>query len=83
MQCEVVDPVDVGAVGKAVKRALSIHGTPALSEMIEKCMVQDFSWKGPAKKWEEVLLNLDVSGSEAGIYGEEPSPLTLENVATP
>ncbi|KAF5946166.1 hypothetical protein HYC85_016394 [Camellia sinensis] len=39
--------------------------------------------QGPAKKWEEVLLNLGVAGSEAGIDGEEIAPLAKENVATP
>lgn len=39
--------------------------------------------QGPAKKWEETLLNLEVAGSEPGIDGEEIVPLAKENVATP
>lgn len=39
--------------------------------------------QGPAKKWEEELLRLGVTGSEAGVDGEEIAPLAKENVATP
>lgn len=39
--------------------------------------------QGPAKKWEEVLLNLGVGDSEPGIDGEEIAPLAKENIATP
>lgn len=39
--------------------------------------------QGPARLWEMVLLSLNVSGSEAGIEGEEIAPLAKENVATP
>lgn len=42
-----------------------------------------FLGQGPAKKWEEMLLTLGVSGSEPGIEGEEIAPLAKENVATP
>jgi len=51
--------------------------------MIQNCMAQDLSWKGPAKKWEQLLLGLNVAGSEPGIDGEEIAPLAKENVATP
>ena len=42
------------------------------------------SWKqAPARQWEEVLLNLQVAGSEPGEEGEEIAALAKENVATP
>ncbi|KAK1303691.1 hypothetical protein QJS10_CPB11g00558 [Acorus calamus] len=81
--CEDVDPADVDAIVTTVKRVLKIYETPQFEEMMQTCMAQDLSWKGPAKKWEEVLLSLDVSGSEPGIEGEEMAPLAKENVATP
>ncbi|KAL0002402.1 hypothetical protein SO802_016183 [Lithocarpus litseifolius] len=83
VECEAVDPADVTAVATNVKRALTTYGTPAFTEIIQNCMAQDLSWKGPAKKWEEVLLNLGVAGSEPGIEAEEIAPLAKENVATP
>lgn len=83
VECEAVDPVDVTAVATNVKRGLTTYGTPAFTEIIQNCMAQDLSWKGPAKKWEEVLLSLGVAGSEPGIEGEEIAPLAKENVATP
>ncbi|KAH9731251.1 Granule-bound starch synthase 1 /amyloplastic [Citrus sinensis] len=82
-RCEAVDPVDVAAVSTTVRRALATYGTQALAEMMKNGMAQDLSWKGPAKKWEETLLNLEVAGSEPGIDGEEIAPLAKENVATP
>ncbi|KAI9181438.1 hypothetical protein LWI28_015018 [Acer negundo] len=83
VECEAVDPADVTSVAKTVKRALATYDTPALAEMIQNCMAQDLSWKGPAKRWEEVLLSLKVAGSKPGIDGEEIAPLAKENVATP
>ncbi|CAH8337342.1 unnamed protein product [Eruca vesicaria subsp. sativa] len=83
VKCEVVDPDDVIATAKAVARAVAVYGTPAMKEMVKNCMDQDFSWKGPARLWEKVLLSLDVAGSEAGVEGEEIAPLAKENVATP
>lgn len=83
VECETVDPVDVTAVASTVKRALKQYNTPAFQEMVQNCMAQDLSWKGPAKKWEEVLLGLGVGGSQPGIEGEEVAPLAKENVATP
>ncbi|KAK2649956.1 hypothetical protein Ddye_017445 [Dipteronia dyeriana] len=83
VECEAVDPADVTAVAKTVKRALATYDTPALAEMIQNCMAQDLSWKGPAKRWEELLLSLEVAGSKPGIEGEEIAPLAKENVATP
>ena len=83
VECETVDPVDVTAVASTVKRALKQYNTPAFQEMVQNCMAQDLSWKGPAKKWEEVLLGLGVEGSQPGIEGEELAPLAKENVATP
>jgi len=83
VECETVDTADVAAVASTVTRALEQYATPVFHEMIQNCMVQDLSWKGPAKKWEEVLLGLGVEGSEAGIEGEEIAPLAKENVATP
>ncbi|KAL9304178.1 hypothetical protein ACSQ67_021441 [Phaseolus vulgaris] len=81
--CEAVDAADVDAIAKTIKRALALYGTPAFTEMIKNCMAQDLSWKGPAKKWEDVLLSLEVPGSEPGIDGEEIAPQAKENVATP
>ncbi|KAF8655153.1 hypothetical protein HU200_061290 [Digitaria exilis] len=83
VECETVDPADVTAVATTVTRALKQYDTPAFHEMVQNCMGQDLSWKGPAKKWEEVLLGLGVEGSQAGIEGEEIAPLAKENVATP
>ncbi|XP_029119652.1 granule-bound starch synthase 1b, chloroplastic/amyloplastic isoform X2 [Elaeis guineensis] len=83
INCDAVDTVDVTAVASTVKRALKVYDTPAFHEMVQNCMAQDLSWKGPAKKWEEVLLSLEVAGSEPGIDGEEIAPLAKENVATP
>ncbi|KAL8552894.1 hypothetical protein ACS0TY_001539 [Phlomoides rotata] len=83
VECDAVDPEDVVKIGAAVERALAAYGTPAFKEMIQSCMSQDLSWKGPAKKWETMLLSLGVSGSEVGIEGEEIAPLAKENVATP
>ncbi|KAG6428403.1 hypothetical protein SASPL_112654 [Salvia splendens] len=83
VECAAVDPDDVTKIVNTVGRALNVYGTPAFTEMINNCMSQDLSWKGPAKKWEELLLSLGVDGSEAGIEGEEIAPLAKENVATP
>ncbi|XP_050235838.1 granule-bound starch synthase 1, chloroplastic/amyloplastic-like [Mercurialis annua] len=83
VECDKVDPADAIAIAKTVKRALSVYGTHALAEMIQNCMAQDLSWKGPAKKWEQLLLSLEVAGSESGIDGEEIAPLAKENIATP
>ncbi|KAL5572208.1 hypothetical protein UlMin_021805 [Ulmus minor] len=83
VECEAVDPEDVLAVATTVKRAIGTYGTPALTEITQNCMAQDLSWKGPAKKWEEVLLDLGVAGSEVGTEGEEIAPLAKENIATP
>ncbi|QCE02490.1 granule-bound starch synthase 1, chloroplastic/amyloplastic-like [Vigna unguiculata] len=84
VECEAVDAADVDAIAKTVTRALAVYGTPAFTEMIQNCMAQDLSWKGPAKKWEEVLLSLGVPGSEPGSEdGEEIAPQAKENVATP
>ncbi|KAF7148632.1 hypothetical protein RHSIM_Rhsim03G0214900 [Rhododendron simsii] len=83
VECETVDPADVKAVATTVKRALKTYGTPALAEMIQNCMAQELSWKEPAKKWERLLLSLEVAGSKPGFDGEEIAPLAKENVATP
>ena len=83
VECDAVDPADVDAISKTVKRALAVYGTPAFTEIIKNCMAQDLSWKGPAKEWEEVLLSLGVPGSEPGSDGEEIAPQAKENVATP
>ncbi|XP_019426840.1 PREDICTED: granule-bound starch synthase 1, chloroplastic/amyloplastic-like [Lupinus angustifolius] len=83
VECEAVDPNDVDKLATTVKRALLVYGTHAMKDMIQNCMTQDFSWKGPAKKWEKVLLSLGVPGSEPGIDGDEIAPLARENIATP
>ncbi|XP_068650036.1 granule-bound starch synthase 1, chloroplastic/amyloplastic [Aristolochia californica] len=83
VDCEIVDPADVAKVVAGIGRALAVYGTPAFKEMVNNCMAQDLSWKGPAKKWEDLLLSLAVAGSEPGIDGEEIAPLAKENVPTP
>ncbi|KAG1359149.1 Granule-bound starch synthase 1, chloroplastic/amyloplastic [Cocos nucifera] len=83
VKCDLVDPADVKKVVTTVKRACASYGTPAFAKMIQNCMAQDLSWKGPAKKWERLLLSLEVAGSEPGIDGEEIAPLAKQNVATP
>ncbi|KAK0587492.1 hypothetical protein LWI29_023808 [Acer saccharum] len=83
VECEAVDPADVDAIAITVERALATYGTPALKEMIQNCMAQDFSWKEPARLWEKTLLSLGVAGSETGIEGDEIAPQAKENVATP
>ncbi|MED6211005.1 hypothetical protein PIB30_069543 [Stylosanthes scabra] len=83
VECEAVDPADVEKLASTIIRALKTFGTPALKEMVQNCMAQDFSWKGPAKLWETMLLNLGVAGSEPGIEGEEIAPLAKENLPTP
>uniref|UniRef100_A0A0C9RFY0 Starch synthase, chloroplastic/amyloplastic n=1 Tax=Wollemia nobilis TaxID=56998 RepID=A0A0C9RFY0_9CONI len=83
VRCEEVDPADVAAIAKTVRRAIKVYDTPAFATMIQNCMDQDFSWKGPARLWEHALLSLQVAGSEAGEEGDEIAPLAKENVATP
>ncbi|KAL8111195.1 hypothetical protein AgCh_019057 [Apium graveolens] len=83
VECETVDPADVMAIVTTVKKAITTYRTSSLTKMIMNCMAQDLSWKGPAKKWEEVLLSLGAAGSEPGIEGDEIAPLAKENVATP
>ncbi|KAG0474512.1 hypothetical protein HPP92_014198 [Vanilla planifolia] len=82
VECDTVDPSDVAAITSTVKRALKVYGTPKFKDMIRNCMVQDLSWKGPAKQWEKVLLSLKVVGGESGVEGDEIAPLVKENVAT-
>ncbi|RCV20020.1 hypothetical protein SETIT_4G022400v2 [Setaria italica] len=83
VDCKVVEPADVQKVASTLKRAIKVVGTPAYEEMVRNCMIQDLSWKGPAKNWENVLLSLGVAGSQPGIEGEEIAPLAKENVAAP
>ncbi|XP_039134840.1 granule-bound starch synthase 1b, chloroplastic/amyloplastic [Dioscorea cayenensis subsp. rotundata] len=82
VECEAVDQKDVTAIISTVKRALKDYGTPAFKKMVLNCMAQDLSWEGPAKKWEEALLNLKVVVGEPGIEVEEIASLAKENVAT-
>jgi granule-bound starch synthase len=83
VKCEVADPADVLKVISTLKRAIKVIGTALHKEMIQNCMAQDLSWKGPAKEWENVLLSLGVEGNEPGIDGEEIAPLAMANVAAP
>lgn len=84
VECETISPADVSAVASTVKRVLKVYGTPQFTEMIQNCMAQDLSWKGPSKQWEKALLSLEVAGSEPGSdQGEEIAPLAMENVAAP
>ncbi|KAK8583613.1 hypothetical protein V6N13_109021 [Hibiscus sabdariffa] len=57
VECDEVDPSDVDKVVTTVRRALATHGTRALIEMIQNCMAQDLSWKGPSRLWEKMLLS--------------------------
>lgn len=82
VECETVDQADVLALATTVTRALGTYGTPALTEMVQNCMAQELSWKGPAKVWEKLLLSMEVVG-EAGTEADEIAPLAKENVATP
>ncbi|CAO2838515.1 unnamed protein product [Amaranthus hypochondriacus] len=81
--CDMVDPADISAVETTVHRALTTYNSPAMREMVINCMTQDFSWKEPARKWEELLLSLGVAGSRPGFEGTESIPLATENIATP
>ncbi|OAY56252.1 granule-bound starch synthase 1, chloroplastic/amyloplastic isoform X1 [Manihot esculenta] len=83
VECDKIDSADVAAIVKTVARALGTYATAALREMILNCMAQDLSWKGPARMWEKMLLDLEVAGSEPGTEGEEIAPLAKENVPTP
>ncbi|KAJ8768393.1 hypothetical protein K2173_021546 [Erythroxylum novogranatense] len=83
VECDAVEPADVAAIVRTVIKALAIYGTAAFKEMIQNCMAQDLSWKGPSKLWEKLLLGLEVAGSEPGVEGEEIAPLAKANVATP
>jgi granule-bound starch synthase len=83
VDCEQVDPKDVASFSATVKRAVKAYGTPAFKTMITACMAQDLSWKGPARKWEETLLGLQVEGSGPGQEGEEIAPKAKANVAAP
>ncbi|XP_038906878.1 granule-bound starch synthase 1, chloroplastic/amyloplastic [Benincasa hispida] len=83
VECETVSPADAAAIAKTVLRAIALFGTAAHKEMIQNCMAQDFSWKGPAKQWEKFLLGLGVDNSQPGMEGEEIAPLAKENLATP
>ncbi|KAL8138910.1 LOW QUALITY PROTEIN: hypothetical protein V2J09_004911 [Rumex salicifolius] len=82
VECETIDPADVLSLATTVKRALIAYDTPALKEMIQNCMAQDLSWKGPAKLWEKMLLGMEVIG-ELGSEEEEVAPLSKENVPSP
>ena len=39
--------------------------------------------QGPARKWEEALLNLQMDGASAGEEGDEIAPKAPANIATP
>lgn len=78
-----MDPEDVELLSTTVKRAVEAYGTPQFKTMIKSCMDQDLSWKGPARRWEEILLGLQVEGSGPGQEGEEIAPKAKANVAAP
>lgn len=83
VDCEVVHPDDVKLLAATVKRAVKSYGALELKRMIRNCMSQDLSWKGPACRWEETLLGLQVEGSSSGHEGEEVAPKAKSNVAAP
>ncbi|CAM6105177.1 unnamed protein product [Calypogeia fissa] len=83
VECETVDPKDVEALAATVQRAVDDYGSPEYYNLIKAGMAQDLSWKGPARIWEDVLLSLNVEGSEAGQEGDEIAPMAKANVATP
>lgn len=70
VDCDAVDPRDVDAVARTVKRAIRVYRTDQFVQMIQNCMAQDLSWKEPAKKWEKELSNLLASRSESEIEVE-------------
>ncbi|GBG90437.1 hypothetical protein CBR_g50684 [Chara braunii] len=41
-----------------LKRAIQMFSTPHFRDMVVAAMSQDLSWKGPARAWEQALLNL-------------------------
>nr|CAD1830100.1 unnamed protein product [Ananas comosus var. bracteatus] len=58
VECYAVDKADVEKIITTVKRALKVIGTRKFEEIIQNCMAEELSWKGPAKKWEQLLLSL-------------------------
>eukprot|EP00898_Chlorokybus_atmophyticus_P002997 jgi/Chlat1/3699/Chrsp249S03838 len=88
VDCETVHPADVDAVVKATKRALlSVFGTTQFERMRYACMNQDLSWKGPAKDWEQTLLDMlhppQKHAEQVGLDKDEVGPRAKENIATP
>lgn len=82
--CEEVDPKDVATLASGVLKAVKGYGSPEFKQMIQNCMALDLSWKGPAKEWEQTLLELQVQGSARGTAsGEEVAPKALANIAAP
>lgn len=63
---------------------------PCLSGVNSALISSVFSYRtnlsmhqGPARKWEEALLNLQVDGASPGQEGDEIAPKAPANVATP
>eukprot|EP00850_Spirogloea_muscicola_P007942 SM000041S15501 [mRNA] locus=s41:446932:451623:- [translate_table: standard] len=84
VDCDEVDPKDVAALVAGVHRALEAYKTHDFTNLIKNGMALDLSWKGPAKKWEDALLALQVAGSKPGLAdGEEIAPKAVANLATP
>lgn len=80
-QGSIIDPKDVEALTKTVKRAIKIYDTPAFTQITKNCMEQDFSWKEPARNWEKVLQTLDSHGKQANIDLQEIAPAAREKMA--
>eukprot|EP00245_Coleochaete_scutata_P001752 TRINITY_DN12208_c0_g1_i1.p1 TRINITY_DN12208_c0_g1~~TRINITY_DN12208_c0_g1_i1.p1 ORF type:complete len:614 (+),score=139.34 TRINITY_DN12208_c0_g1_i1:144-1985(+) len=82
VDCDAVDPLDVAALVKGVKKALNVYKTPQFGQMVQNCMALDLSWKEPARRWEAELLSLGGPG-EAGKEGDEIGTKAKENIAAP
>ena len=70
---------DVEAIVETVGRAAEVYGTPTYEEMSLKCISQDLSWDGPAKKWEGILEELSSGDAPAAAAGAEKK----QSISTP
>ncbi|CAM6021646.1 unnamed protein product [Sphagnum balticum] len=83
INCERIYAEDVEALTSAIKRAAKVYGTAEYTRMSQVCMSQDLSWKGPARKWEEALLGLQVYCSTAGQDGDKNAPKAPATLTSP
>jgi granule-bound starch synthase len=83
INCDRIYAEDVEALTSAIKRAAKVYGTAEYTRMSQECMSQDLSWKGPARKWEEALLGLQVYCSTAGQDGDKNAPKAPATLTSP